>query len=125
MPGPGWAAVYPAATAVIVFALLIPVVNLIRPTWTRFRVAGHAAVDVAVIVLGIVVAGARQTGSSSPTRRSATADLGELIATINTIVRISIAATVVLTVITTALEFRRLLRMRTREPEATPAPSGS
>jgi len=123
VPGPGWADVYPAATAVIVIALLIPVVNLIRPSWTRFRVAGHVFVDVASIALGLW---SLALGSwillSDPT--TATPDHVELTEMVNTIVRISIAATVVLTVITTGLEFRRLVRMR-RGPEATPAPSGS
>ena len=53
-------------------------------------------------------------GSSSPTRRRPRPTMVELTEMINTIVRISVAATVVLTVITTGLEFRRLVRMRTR-----------
>ena len=50
-PGPGWADVWFAATVVILFALGIAVVNLFRPTWTRFRVAGHALTDIASIAI--------------------------------------------------------------------------
>ena len=53
-PGPGWRDVFVPAIAVLVFAFVTPVVNLVRPRWTRFRVASHAAVDIAVIAIGIV-----------------------------------------------------------------------
>ena len=124
-PGPGWSAVYWPSIAVIVVAFLTPVVNIIRPRWTRFRSASHAVVDFAVIGLCIVslmlgdwvvmADGAFPTGEEA-----------NLIATINAIVRISIAATIVLTLITAALEVRRFVRMgRAVEPPATPDPSGS
>ena len=124
-PGPGWSAVYVPAIAVIVLAFLTPIVNIIRPRWTRFRVASHAAVDFAVIIIGtaslmlgdwvVMADGAFPTGEEA-----------NLISTINAIVRISIAATIVLTSITAALEVRRFVRMgRAVEPPATQAPSGS
>lgn len=123
VPGPGWVDIYPAATAVIVFALLIPIVNLIRPTWTRFRVVGHVFVDAATIVIGVV---SLALGSwvllADPA--TATPDLVELTEMINTIIRITIAAAVVLTVVTTGLELRRLWRMRGGKTP-TPVPSGS
>ena len=109
-PGPGWTDVWAAATVVIVFALAIPDVNLLRPTWTRFRVAGHALTDIASIVILVV---SLMLGSwvvlVDPT--SATADQQELVELINTIVRISIALTLVLTAINAALEIRRLVQL--------------
>ena len=42
-PGPGWADVYVPITAVIVASFLTPVVNLFRPSWTRFRVAASTS----------------------------------------------------------------------------------
>ena len=109
-PGPGWADVWPAATAVIVFALAIPVVNLLRPAWTRFRVAGHALTDIASLA---VLAVSLMLGSwvvlVDPA--TATVDQQELVELINTIIRISVVFTLVLTVINAALETRRLMLM--------------
>ena len=110
-PGPGWRDVYVPAIAVIVVAFVTPIVNLLRPRWTRFRVASHAAVDIAVIAIGVV---SLMIGNwvvlADPA--TATADETSVVEAINTIVRISIAATVVLTAVTAALEIRRLLRLR-------------
>lgn len=109
-PGPGWTDVWPAATVVILFALAIPVVNLFRPTWTRFRVVGHAMTDIASIA---ILAASLMLGSwvvlVDPA--SATADEQELVDLINTIVRISVAFTLVLTAINAALEMRRFVRI--------------
>jgi hypothetical protein len=109
-PGPGWTDVWPAATVVILFALAIPVVNLFRPTWTRFRVVGHALTDLATIA---ILAVSLMLGSwvllVDPA--SATDDQRELVDLINTIVRISIALTLVLTAINAGLEIRRLVQM--------------
>ena len=109
-PGPGWRDVYVPAIAIIVAAFVTPILNLIRPRWTRFRVASHAAVDLAVIAIGIV---SLMIGNwvllADPA--TATADQGGVVDAINTIVRISVAATIVLTAITAALEVRRFVRM--------------
>ena len=117
-PGPGWTDVWPAATVVLLFALAIPVVNLFRPAWTRFRVAGHALTDIASIA---ILAVSLMLGSwvvlVDPA--SATIDEQDLIELINTIIRISVAFTLVLTVINAALEIRRLIhigRSRTELP---------
>ncbi len=110
-PGPGWRDVYWAGIAILVAAFITPVVNLVRPRWTRFRVASKAAVDLAVIVLGIVsLALGNWVLLADPA--TATAHEMNVVNGINTIARISIAATVVLTTGTAALELRRLLRMR-------------
>jgi len=116
-PGPGWTDVWPAATVVILFALSIPVVNLFRPTWTRFRVAGHALTDVASIaVLAVSLALGRWVVLVDPA--TATADQQDLLELIDTIVRISVAFTLVLTAINAALEARRFVRMRRVPSEA-------
>jgi len=108
-PGPGWADVYPAVTAGILFSLLVPIVTLLRPSWTRFRVAAHALVDLATIAIGAVsLAIGNWVVLADPA--TATADQAELAELINTIVRISIAATLILTAINGALEVRRFVR---------------
>ena len=110
MPGPGWADLYVPATAIFIVALLTPVVSLIRPTWVRFRVAAHAVVDGLTIVLGVV---SLALGSwvllADPA--SASADTVELADLINTIVRISIAATIVMTAVNAAFEVRRFRQL--------------
>ncbi len=109
-PGPGWRDVYWPGIAILVAAFITPVVNLVRPRWTRFRVASHLAVDLAVIVLGIVslTLGIWVLIADPAT---ATAQEVDVVNGINTIVRISVAGTVVLTAVTAALELRRLVRM--------------
>ena len=117
MPGPGWTDVWPAATVVLLFALAIPVVNLFRPTWTRFRVAGHALTDVASIaILAVSLTLGSWVVLVDPA--SATIDEQDLLELINTIIRISVAFTLVLTVINAALEVRRFVRMGRASSEA-------
>lgn len=118
-PGPGWTDVWPAATAAIVFALAIPVVNLFRPAWTRFRVAGHALTDVASIaILAVSLVLGSWVVLIDPA--NATADQRELVDLINTIVRISVALTLVLTVINAVLEIRRLVQLGRARAGAAP-----
>ena len=110
VPGPGWAELYVPATVIFVVALLTPVVSLIRPTWVRFRVAAHVVAGVGSILLLLV---SLSLGSwvvlADPA--SASTDTVELAELINTIVRISIAATIVLTAVNTAFEVRRFRQL--------------
>jgi len=116
-PGPGWTDVWLAATVVILFALAIPIVNLFRPTWTRFRVAGHALTDIASIaILAVSLTLGSWVVLADPA--TATADQQDLVELIDTIVRISIAFTLVLTAINAALEVRRFVRMGRAGPDA-------
>ena len=123
LPGPGWAELYIPATVIFVVALLTPVVSLIRPTWVRFRVAAHAVTDVATIVLGLVsLALGSWVVLADPA--TASAETVELAGLINTIVRISLAATIVLTAVNAAFEvrrFRQLGRAAGSERAAVPA----
>ena len=90
-------------------SLLTPVVTLIRPTWTRFRIAAHIAIDAATIVIGAVsLALGSWVVLIDPA--TATTDQRSLAELVNGIVRFSIAATIVLTAINLALEVRRLVR---------------
>jgi hypothetical protein len=110
-PGPGWRDVYVPVIAILVAAFITPIVNIIRPRWTQFRVASHAAVDLAVIAVGIV---SLWLGNWVVLAAGVT-PIGEEVSVIdgiNTVIRISVAATVVLTAVTAALEVRRLVRMR-------------
>ena len=114
--GPGWRDVYVPAIAILVGAFLTPIVNLVRPRWTRFRVASHAAVDIAVIAIGIVsLALGNWVLLADPA--TATAHEANVVDGINTIVRVSIAGTIVLTAITGALKIRRLVLIR--RPQGT------
>lgn len=127
-PGPGWRDFFVPAITILVAAFVTPIVNLLRPRWTRFRVASHAAVDLAVIALGIVsLALGNWVVLSDPA--TATAHQANVVEAVNTIVRISVAGTIVLTAVTAALEVRRLLRMRgtraTTGEAGTTSPSGS
>jgi hypothetical protein len=109
-PGPGWIDVWPAATVVLVLALLIPIVTLLRPAWTRFRVAGHVLTNIASIaVLGVSLGLGSWVVLADPA--AATQDQVDIAQMIDLIVRISVAATLVLTVVNAALEIRRLVRM--------------
>jgi hypothetical protein len=109
-PGAGWRDLYTVITVAIVAALLIPVVTLVRPTWTRFRVAGHVVFDTATIVIGAVsLALGSWVVLADPA--SAPADADDLVGLINGVIRVSIAATIVLTAISLALEIRRFIRM--------------
>ena len=115
-PGPGWADLYWPATVVIVASLLTPVVTLIRPRWTRFRVAAHALVDVATVAIGGV---SLVIGSwvvlVDPA--GATVDQVRVADLVNTIVRVSIALTIVLTAISAAFELRRLRQLSEAPPD--------
>jgi hypothetical protein len=116
-PGPGWRDLFVPITALIVGALLIPVVNLVRPSWTRFRVAGHVVIDVGTIVVGLVSLGlGNWVLLVDPA--TAPADAPRLVDLVNTIVRVSVAGTIVLTAITAGLEVRRFVRMTRPEPTA-------
>ena len=106
-PGPGWADVWPAATVFFVISFITPLVTLVRPTWTRFRAAAHAVVDVGLVV---VLAWSLSLGSWVVLADPATASLDEqeLVDLINQIVRVSIAISLVITALSGVLELRRL-----------------
>ena len=117
-PGPGWRDLFVPITALIVGALLVPIVNLVRPTWTRFRVAAHVVIDVGTIVVGLISLGlGNWVLLADPA--ATPADAPRLVDLLNTIIRFSVAGTIVLTAITAALEIRRFVRMN--RPEAAAA----
>ena len=94
-PGPGWADLYVPITALIVASLVVPLVNLARPTWTRFRVAGRALLDVASVVLMLI---SLSLGSWVVLVDAATAttEQASLVATIDQIVRITLAVSILI-----------------------------
>lgn len=109
-PGPGWADLFVPATIVFVGALLTPLVTLIRPSLVRFRVVAHIVVDAAIAALALAsLAIGSWVVLLDPA--SATADETALVDLINSIVRVSLAITVVITALSAALEVRRLVRM--------------
>jgi hypothetical protein len=110
-PGPGWYELFAPIAVVTAFSLLNPIVTLLQPSWTRFRVAGHVVVYAATIVIGAVSLGlANWVLLVDPA--TATADIKSTAELINSIVRVSIAITIVFTGVNLALELRRLVRMR-------------
>lgn len=123
-PGPGWRDLVVPITATIVVSILLPIVTLVRPTWTRLRVAGHALVDLATIAIGLVSLGiGRWVVLADPA--TAPPDAARLVDLLDTIIRISIAATVVLTAVNAALEIRRLVRMSRPAPGAEAVAGGA
>ena len=109
-PGPGWADVWIAATVLFVISFITPLVTLVRPTWTRFRTAAHAVVDLGLV---IVLAWSLSIGSwlvlADPA--TATIDEDELLELINDIIRVSIAISIVITGLSGLLELRRLRQL--------------
>ena len=87
---------------------------------SRFCVAADVVVDVATIVIGAV---SLAIGSWVILADSvgATPEMVRLVELINTVVRVSIAGTIVLTAINAALELRRLIRMSRSAPGAASA----
>ena len=50
-PGPGWTDVWLATTVLFVISVINPLVTLVRPSWTQFRVAAKAFVDLGLVVI--------------------------------------------------------------------------
>lgn len=110
-PGPGWTDVWLAATVLFVILAIIPLVTLVRPSWTRFRVAARALVDLALVVVlawSLAVGGWLVLADPS----TATSDQVELLDLINGIIRVSIAIAIVITALSAALELRRFRQIR-------------
>jgi hypothetical protein len=110
-PGPGWTDVWLVATVLIVVSAINSLVTLVRPSWTRFRIAGRAFVDLALV--GVLL-WSFATGSWLVLADASTAptEQVELVGLINTVVRISIAITIVITALSAALEIRRFRQLR-------------
>jgi len=109
--GPGWTDVWLATTVLFVISAINPLVTLFRPTWTRFRVALKALVDFGLVV---VLIWSLALGSwvilSDPS--TATSDEAAVVDGINTIIRISIAITIVMSALSGALEVRRFRQIQ-------------
>lgn len=108
--GPGWASVFAPAAAVLVLTLVAPIIGILRPVAVRARVAAGIAADVALTVVSVasLAIGQWVMVVAAPADPAGAAGLAELI---NTIVRVSIAATVVLTIVRIAFEVRRFARL--------------
>ena len=108
--GPAWPAFYLPVLLVVLASMAVKCVVLVRPDWTVFRLnAGllvtAAGVGVAALVLraGPLVV----PGQSGPEAR-------QLALLLNSVLRWSIGVAVVITILTTALEFWRWNRVRRR-----------
>ncbi len=115
--GLGWSAVYWAAAAVLVVALVPALITIVLPTRLRLRVAANIVVDVAVTVLAAIslALGDWVRVVATPIDAAGAADLAELV---NGLIRVSLAATIVLTLVRLAFEVRRFVRLgRGLEPD--------
>jgi hypothetical protein len=103
--------VWLATTVLFVISAINPLVTLFRPTWTRFRVVLKVFVDFGLVV---VLIWSLALGSwvilSDPS--TATSDEAALVDGINTIIRISIAITIVMSALSGALEVRRFRQIQ-------------
>ena len=110
-PGPGWADLYLPVTVLIVASLVVPLVNLARPTWTRFRVGGRALLDAASVALMLV---SLSLGSwvvlVDPA--TATTEQADLVAMIDQIVRITLVFSILIVGASAVFELRRFIQLR-------------
>lgn len=110
-PGPGWTEVHLLVTASFVAWSIPSLVSLVRPGWIRVRSAARIVADgVSVIVAGVSLAVGSWLVLVDPA--AATADQRRLIEIIDTSIRVTLAAVVVISAISLVLELRRLLLMR-------------
>ena len=109
-PGPGWTDVWLAATVLFVISAINPLVTLVRPSWTRFRAAARAFVDVGLVRRPGLVPRARQLAGP----RGSGDGHGDQVSgsTPSTIIRVSIAVTIVISAVSGALEVRRFRQIR-------------
>lgn len=108
--GPGWASVFVPVAILFAVALLPAIIAIARPAAVRLRVAATIAVDVGVTVLSAISLAIGQwvVVVAAPVDPVGAADLAELV---NTIVRVSLAATIVFTMARIAFEARRYVRL--------------
>ena len=114
-PGPGWADLYWPLTVLIAASLVVPIVNLVRPRWTEFRAAGQAVLYALWIVL-LIVSLALGSWIVLVDPSSATASEVSGVDFVNSIIRVSIAITIVFTAVSLALELRRLRQLVRARP---------
>jgi hypothetical protein len=108
--GPAWPAFYLPVLVVVLASMAVKCVVLVRPDWTLFRLNAGLLVTVAGIALAVVVLRAAPLvvpGQPGP-------EAQYLAMLLNSVLRWAIAVTVVITIVTTALEFWRWDRARRR-----------
>jgi hypothetical protein len=108
--GPGWLNLYLPVNAVFALALIGPIVTLVRPTWTRFRVAARALFDAAFLVL-LLLSFALGNWVVVTDVATASPELVRIVGLINTAIRLSIVVAIALTTVSLFLEVRRLRQM--------------
>jgi hypothetical protein len=107
-PGPGWTDVYVLVLISFVVWSIPSLVSLIRPRWIRIRSGARvAAAGVSVIVAGASLALGSWLVLADPA--AATADQVRLIGIIDNSIRVTLAAVIVVSAVSSLLELRRLL----------------
>ncbi len=110
-PGPGWTELYAPVSILFAVALIGPIVTLIRPRWVRFRLGFRAAFDAVFTVLLLISLALGQWIVVAPNVR-VTEELAGVIDAANLGIRIGVAVTIAFTVLSCALELRRLRQMQ-------------
>lgn len=112
---PVWERYYPAIVALVSLWLLIPVVNLFRPDWTRFRVAARLLAGVvSLILLGLLV----DAGPYVAMKGTPTAESTKTLEALNLGVRLSFAITWIITLVDGVREGVRYWRHARARPAA-------
>lgn len=108
---PAWSAFYLPVLLVVLASMLEKCVVLVRPDWTGFRLAGN----VALTAVGVLIAA--WVLSAGPLFLAADAGQAERLARLlNSLLRVSIAIGVLISVATTAAHVWRWARSRSRQP---------
>jgi hypothetical protein len=107
-PGPGWIDVYYLVLISFVAWSIPSLVSLTRPRWIRIRSVARIVADgVSVIVAGVSLAFGSWLVLVDPA--AATADQLRLIEIIDNSIRVTLAAVIVVSAVSSLLELRRLL----------------
>lgn len=108
--GPGWADVFVAVAVVLALAIVPPLITIFAPTRVRLKTAADIVVDVATtaVAAASLAIGHWVQVVATPIEAAGAANLAEFL---NGIVRVSLAATIVLTLVTIAFAVRRFVRL--------------
>lgn len=108
--GPGWADVFVPVAAILAFALVPPLITILASARVRLKTAADIVVDVATtgVAAASLAIGSWVQVVAAPIDAEGASNLAELV---NGIVRVSLAATIVLTLVRIAFALRRFMRL--------------
>ena len=106
-PGPGIATVYLPVLGLMIAMFLQPLVSLVRPGWSRFRVVARAVVDIGFVCLFAVSLASGHWLAPAATANSSDTGVVDLV---NSIIGSVLVVTILFTLVDALLEIRRLVR---------------